>query len=112
LDAATELAFYRIAQEALRNAGRHARAGRVEASLDFAPGRVALAVADDGVGFDAAGRLAGLAQTGHFGLLGARERAEAVGARLVIDSAPGKGTKIAVVKDEATNPGGIMRFDE
>jgi hypothetical protein len=44
--------------------------------------------------------------------LGARERAEAVGARLVIDSAPGKGTKIAVVQDEATNPGGIMRFDE
>jgi signal transduction histidine kinase len=92
----TELAFYRIAQEALRNVGRHARASQASVTLEFASGRTTLVVSDDGVGFDAVGRTAELALSGHFGLMGARERAEAVGARLEIDSTPGRGTIIIV----------------
>jgi signal transduction histidine kinase len=94
-----ELAFYRIAQEALRNVGRHARASRAGVALEFAPGRTTLTISDDGIGFDA-GRAAELALSGHFGLLGASERAEAVGARLEVDSASGRGTRIVVTSDE------------
>jgi len=90
-----ELAAYRIAQEALRNAGRHARATHATVVLDFDTGRATLTVADDGVGFDA-GRVGELALGGHFGLLGARERAEAVGATLAVESAPGAGTRIVM----------------
>src|SRR5690606_18307052 len=96
----TELAFYRIAQEALRNVGRHAQAGRATVGLAFSPDHIALTVSDNGVGFDTAERAAELALGGHFGLLGARERAEAVGARLEIESAPGRGTAIRVTSDE------------
>jgi len=96
---ATELAFYRIAQEALRNVGRHARADAATVALDFAPGRTTLTVSDDGVGFDATERAAERALGGHFGLLGASERAEAVGARLAVESAVGKGTAVRVTSD-------------
>jgi signal transduction histidine kinase len=54
-----------------------------------------LTIRDDGVGFDPA-QAAAQALDGHFGLLGARERAEAVGARLTVDSLPGRGTKVMV----------------
>lgn len=96
----TELAFYRIAQEALRNAGRHAAAGRVIVALNFTLDQTVLTISDDGVGFDTAGRAAELALGGHFGLLGARERAESVGARLEIHSEPGKGTWVRVTSEE------------
>lgn len=95
-----ELAFYRIAQEALRNVSRHARAGRAALTLEFTPERIALTISDDGVGFDTAGRVAELALGGHFGLLGARERAESAGARFEVESAPGRGTQIRVTSDE------------
>ena len=94
-----ETAFFRVFQEALRNVGRHARAGRADVSLDFTPQRMTLTIRDDGVGFDPAGAAA-LALGGHYGLLGARERAEAVGARLVVESAVGQGTKIVMTSDE------------
>lgn len=95
-----ELALYRIAQEALRNVGRHARAGRAAVTLDFSPGRTTLTIVDDGVGFDVTERAAELALAGHYGLLGARERAEAVGARLVVESAQGRGTTMTVTCEE------------
>lgn len=99
---ATELAFYRIAQEALRNVGRHAKANRAELKLVFDPERMILTIIDDGVGFDADERAAELALTGHFGLLGARERAEAVGAQLVVESTPGRGTTVVLTSWEHT----------
>lgn len=89
-----ELAFYRIAQEALRNAGRHAQASAVAMTLGFSSEGAYLAIADDGQGFDTSQRLSELAHGGHFGLLGARERAQAVGARLTVESTPGKGTLV------------------
>jgi signal transduction histidine kinase len=94
-----ELAYYRIAQEALRNAGRHAQASQVVLVLDFMPEQMTLTIRDDGVGFDPA-QAAAQALDGHFGLLGARERAEAVGARLVVESAPGMGSTVIVTGDE------------
>ena len=97
LSPAAELAFYRIAQEGLRNVGRHARAGTATVTLKFDAAAVTLTTADDGVGFDAAQRPAELAAGGHFGLLGAAERAEAVGARLTVDSAAGQGTRLTCV---------------
>ena len=91
-----ELALYRIAQEALSNVVHHARASRAAVSLDFALETVTLMVTDDGCGFDAPDSPAEMAPAGHFGLLGMRERAELVGARLEIQSAPGEGASVKV----------------
>ncbi len=96
----TELAYYRIAQEALRNVGRHARASQADVTLEFAPDQAMLTVSDDGIGFDATEHATKLVLGGHFGLLGASERAEAVGARLEVKSSPGKGTEIVVTSNE------------
>jgi signal transduction histidine kinase len=101
LTPAVELAFYRVAQEALRNVGRHARANSATVTLAFGDRLTTLTIGDDGVGFDAAQRPAELAAGGHFGLLGAAERAEAVGARLMVESTPGQGTKISCILQES-----------
>jgi len=97
-----EAVLYRVAQEALHNALRHAAASSVTISLSRAPagprgkragrgaGRVVLEVADDGRGFAADGPSAGL------GLASMRGRAEAVCGFLTVESAPGQGTRIRV----------------
>ena len=87
-----ELVLYRIAQEALTNAAKHARATRVAVSLVREPGAVSLTVRDDGRGFDPA-RAASAAQG--MGLFSMRERAELAGGSLTITSAPGSGATIA-----------------
>ena len=81
----------RIVAEALTNVARHARASRCQVSLAMEQGQLELAVIDDGVGFDLAtvGE-----QSGHFGLLGMRERARLVGGALEVLSQPGTGTKV------------------
>lgn len=91
-----ELALYRIAQEALRNVERHARATRLTVTLRFAEREVGLTVVDDGVGFDLPSGL-DLASSGHLGLLGMRERAEALCGRLMIRSRPARGTELSVL---------------
>ncbi|HEY2049997.1 MAG TPA: sensor histidine kinase [Caulobacteraceae bacterium] len=78
----------RIAQEAMRNATRHAQATTVRVVLTPLPGGVRLTVIDDGKGFDPDATSSG------FGLSGLRERAAGIGAKLTIDSAPGRGAKI------------------
>jgi len=87
-----ELALLRIAQEALTNVGRHARASRAVLTLSYQDDTVTLDVHDDGVGFDGAARLHG---DGGFGLIGMRERVEAAGGALAVESMPGQGTTIA-----------------
>ena len=88
-----ETTLYRIAQEALNNIAKHARAGHVEIILERRQNHVSLVVEDDGVGFD----LGGVdADRRGFGLLGMQERAALVGATLHIESAPGEGTTILV----------------
>jgi len=87
LDEQQEAALYRVAQEALHNALRHAGAGRITVALSRSPRRVILEVADDGNGF-APGAPEGL------GFASMRGRAEAAGGTLTIRSAPGAGTTI------------------
>lgn len=90
-----EMAIYRIVQEALHNVVRHARAEsvRVEAHFEEA---LCISVTDDGVGFEIPDRVEALTELGHFGLIGMRERAALIGARLAIQSAPGRGTTVEV----------------
>jgi signal transduction histidine kinase len=81
--------IYRIVQEALNNCTAHAHASCVRVRLEEDNEYCALSIEDDGVGFDPA-RKRGL------GLLGMHERVARLGGTLVIDSAPGKGTRICV----------------
>ena len=87
-----ETNLLRIGQEAINNAVKHARANRIEVALNFDTRNVRLSVRDNGRGFDPREQIA----DGHFGLLGMRERAEQIGGVLSIDSAPERGTQIAV----------------
>jgi signal transduction histidine kinase len=84
-----EATTYRIAQEALNNVARHAHARHVEVVLTKHRGTLALAVQDDGVGFDPAA-----ATTTMIGVLGMRERAAVVGGSLEIERTPGGGTTV------------------
>jgi signal transduction histidine kinase len=90
-----ELALYRIAQEALNNVVRHSQAKHADVQIVFRQG-VALEVRDDGIGFDVPKSPTDFAASGHFGLLGIRERAELIGARLEVESARGKGARLKV----------------
>jgi signal transduction histidine kinase len=90
LPAAVEQGMFRIAQEALNNVLKHARASRVVIALEADGGRARLTVADDGSGFETGESSGGL------GLVGMRERAEALGATFGVESAPGAGTRITV----------------
>ncbi len=87
LTQAEEQCVYRVAQEALSNFARHARATQVRVELGSADGQLTLTVADDGRGFEPAN-----VTGGHFGLKGLDERAERAGATLDIKSEPTRGT--------------------
>jgi len=91
-----ELALYRIAQEALNNVARHSRASHAEVRLSFGEQTTELEVSDNGVGFTVPQSPTDFAPNGHFGLLGMYERASLMGARLEVESAPGKGTSLKV----------------
>jgi NarL family two-component system sensor histidine kinase LiaS len=82
-------ALFRVAQEALANTARHARATAVTISLRFVDGAVTLSICDNGVGFDIAAHAAG-----GLGLASMRERVEGVGGSLALRTAPGQGTRI------------------
>jgi signal transduction histidine kinase len=82
----------RVLSEALTNVERHADAADAVIDARASDGRLELVVSDDGPGFAAA---AGPSE-GHFGLLLMRERARAVGAELVVESTPGRGTRVAL----------------
>jgi two-component system sensor histidine kinase UhpB len=89
LSAEAELVIYRIAQESLTNAVRHADASRIDLSLGATGSVVRLTVADDGAGFDAVG-----ARDRNSGIRGMRERALLVGAHVAIESRLGAGTTV------------------
>jgi PAS domain S-box-containing protein len=91
LPADVQITLYRIAQEALNNITKHSRASRAKLSLHCAPGQARLHISDDGLGFDLDS-----AQAHHMGLQIMRERAQAIGASLMIESQPGHGTRIEV----------------
>ena len=85
----TKEALYRIAQEALHNTVKHARAGRIYLKLDLGADRIVLEVSDDGSGFDPGGSF-----PGHLGLKSMRERAGRLGGTLEVESRSGYGTRI------------------
>ena len=95
LDPAAETALFRIAQEALTNAAKHAGAGRVVVSVEATDETVRLKVRDDGCGF-AAPEGHPRDANGGWGLAIMRERAAAVGGTLSVDSSPGQGTIVVV----------------
>jgi signal transduction histidine kinase len=94
--------FYRIAQESLNNVVKHAQASQVSISLSATPsildssedwkGKVIMTIRDDGRGYSLQN-----GQTEHLGLEIMRERAAIIGASLLIDSQPGKGTEVTLV---------------
>jgi signal transduction histidine kinase len=87
--AAIEADVFRIAQEALHNALRHARAARIVVRLQSGAGGLRLSVSDDGVGFDPA-----QVRARHLGLTTMAERARAAGGTLEIETAPAAGTAV------------------
>ena len=84
---------YRIAREAVGNAFRHARAGRIEAELVYGSAHFCIRVRDDGIGIDARVLTQGR-RGGHRGLPGMRERASAFNGDLNVWCQPGAGTEI------------------
>jgi PAS domain S-box-containing protein len=105
LDSTHETVLYRVAQEALTNAIKHARADHAWVSLRSVKDLVELEVRDDGVGFDPS-QVADLAREGHFGLIGMRERVEMAGGRWEVASAPGFGTVVRALFPHAANGNG------
>jgi two-component system NarL family sensor kinase len=97
IDMAPEIAgdLFRIAQEAVVNAGRHAEATRVELSVRTVGSDVELRVADNGRGFDDNPLMPGTNEPGHLGLASMRERAELMDGDLEIESSE-RGTRVLV----------------
>lgn len=94
-----ELVVYRLVQESITNITKHAQAHQVWLKLASEDGQVAVAVRDDGAGFDPLH-----ASTSAYGLVGMRFRIEAEGGTLSIESAPGRGTLVQVKLPELPTP--------
>jgi signal transduction histidine kinase len=81
-----------MAEEALRNIERHAKATRAAVTLrTIEATQLQLRIEDDGIGFDP-----NMPRLGHYGVVGLHEQAHLIGARLAIDSSPGRGTVLTV----------------
>lgn len=86
-----ETGIYRIVQEGLANVRRHGQCGRARVQLEERQGRIRLEIADQGVGFDPE-----RSDPSRFGLKGMQQRAELLGGTMLVQSAPGQGTRIVV----------------
>jgi len=93
--------LYRVVQEALSNVARHAAARRVTVRLAGEDAGLVLMIGDDGRGFRVPDDLHDLTARGHFGLAGMAERAALIGGRWTVESAPGQGTTLRLVRSEA-----------
>ncbi|WP_063780758.1 sensor histidine kinase [Nonomuraea sp. SBT364] len=93
LHAEVEATLLRVAQEALANVARHARAGRVAVTLSYMEDVVVLDVRDDGAGFDPGAVEPSIA--GGFGLIGMRQRVTRLAGAFAVESAPGQGTGVS-----------------
>jgi signal transduction histidine kinase len=92
---AIETTIYRVVQEALNNAGKHSHASIVRVQLQREPHALRCSVKDDGVGMDLSAVTAETPRR-RLGLLGMRERVNAVGGNLMLLSAPGEGTEVVI----------------
>jgi len=91
------LAFYRVYQSSLANIVRHAEANLVNIKLKLENEQVCMEISDNGKGFIVPERWIKLVREGHLGLVGARERAEALGGSFLVESKPGEGTLVKVI---------------
>lgn len=99
-----QTACFRIGQEALTNAARHAGATEVSLELRMVGGELELTVQDNGGGFDLARYSSPAERKKHFGLISMAERASLVGGRLDIDTAPGRGTRVRAILPVVLEP--------
>ena len=107
LGTATEVALLRAAQGALANVRRHSRAGLIAITLARAGDDVRLDVVDDGVGFDPLALPDAPTLAGGYGLRALRERLDALGGGLDLESEPGGGTAVSVRLPLTTAAGGL-----
>lgn len=96
LSSEVELTLFRIAQEALNNVRKHARATRVVLTVEFINGAVQMTVQDNGKGFIPPKLTEHLVAVGKLGLLGMYERARLIGGTLTVESVPGQGSRVIV----------------
>jgi len=96
LPAETELALFRITQEALRNVKRHSQASRAVVTVEFGDTKVRITIRDDGKGFELPEDLGNLGHGGKMGLIGMQERAQLLRGTLTLRSEPGRGTTVIV----------------
>lgn len=95
IDGDRRTVLYRVAQEALTNVARHAKASQAEVVIQNKDGNTRMEIKDDGKGFAVDGAL-GAKRTTRLGLLGMRERIEMVGGTFCVISAPGQNTTVRV----------------
>lgn len=91
-----KVALYRILQESLNNAWKHAQAQEVLITLDLQPDKVSLMIHDDGKGFEVSSHLGDHIKGGHLGLVEMRARAVQVGGTFDLESKPGEWTQVLV----------------
>jgi signal transduction histidine kinase len=92
----TQIVLFRIAQEALNNIRKHARASKVDIRIKGVSDRITMTVTDDGQGFKVPERFEDMVSGGRLGLMGMYERSRLLNGSLRIKSTPGKGTELAV----------------
>lgn len=88
---ARQMVVYRVIQELLNNARKHSQASLVRVALGAEHGRAVIEIQDDGIGFDAT-----RVPAGHYGLEGIRERIAFLGGALIVDTAPGQGSRFTI----------------
>ena len=88
-----KLVLYRVVQEALSNAGKHAHADRIGVTVEAVAGQLRIEVTDDGLGFDSA-KAREYLQMGRVGLASMRERVELANGTFMVHSTPGRGTTV------------------
>ena len=101
LDERLRLALFRIYQHSVSNVARHAKAKHLWVRLELTEQEIILEIEDDGKGFEIPSRWVEMARQGHLGLVGTRERVQAIGGQLKITSTLGKGTLIRVTAQKA-----------
>ena len=92
----TEIAVYRVVQEALTNIRRHADASRVYLRLQYHEDELMVEIRDNGKGFDFSQTLASAVAVGRVGVLGMKQRAEMLGGEIKIETSVGKGTRVTL----------------
>ena len=100
LPAEVEIALFRIAQEALHNVTKHAKATHVDIELIEEKGDIMMAITDNGIGFDMKNQDS--STRAHWGLTLMQERARAANGKFLLRSVPGQGTQIVVRVRKAT----------